>query len=180
MQVRVLTLPFSTALRAFDENELTLLQQTHELMSCREVYVSHQNQLFLTCVLECHPRSCLPTQPATGPVPALPKPSTLPPPARSVEQQEAFERIRAWRKARAESEGVPPYVLLTNRELSAIIDLMPKTREALGRVEGIGLAKLRRYGADILALIQDQSTAQNGEADTAASTEVADAFNGEF
>jgi superfamily II DNA helicase RecQ len=42
-------------------------------------------------------------------------------------EQEVFDRLRAWRNGRAQSEGVPPYVLLTNRQLAEVVKRQPAT-----------------------------------------------------
>jgi hypothetical protein len=36
-------------------------------------------------------------------------------------EAELYDRLRAWRNSRAQTEGVPPYVLFTNRQLAAIL-----------------------------------------------------------
>jgi superfamily II DNA helicase RecQ len=46
---------------------------------------------------------------------------------------------------------VPPYVVLTNRQLTAIVLARPATPNALLAVDGFGPGKVERYGAAILA-----------------------------
>ncbi len=65
------------------------------------------------------------------------------------------ERLKAWRLAQARSQGVPAYVVFSDRTLEALIALRPDTEEALLRVPGIGPAKLEAYGDQILALVTD-------------------------
>jgi ATP-dependent DNA helicase RecQ len=48
---------------------------------------------------------------------------------------------------------VPPYVILHDRTLDAIVSSMPGSRDALRSVPGIGPAKLELYGAAILDLV---------------------------
>jgi superfamily II DNA helicase RecQ len=68
-------------------------------------------------------------------------------------ERELFDRLRAWRNGRAQAEGVPPYVLLTNRQVAAAARLRPQTLTALREIEGIGEAKANRFGRELLAVV---------------------------
>ncbi|MEO1610446.1 MAG: HRDC domain-containing protein, partial [Pseudomonadota bacterium] len=50
-------------------------------------------------------------------------------------------------------EGVPPYVICTNKELAAIAARRPQTLAALMQIEGFGKAKADKYGAAMLDLL---------------------------
>ena len=66
-----------------------------------------------------------------------------------------FEKLRAWRRTRAEAEDVPAFVVLHDSALKAIAAMRPETRAALAAVPGIGDAKLSRFGDELLALVAD-------------------------
>lgn len=66
-----------------------------------------------------------------------------------------FEALRRHRLERARAEGVPPYVVASDRTLREIAMLRPRTREELALAHGIGPAKLERYGDGLLAVIAD-------------------------
>jgi len=68
-----------------------------------------------------------------------------------------FEKLRAWRQGRAETDAVPVYVVSNNRQLAAIASRRPKTLEQLREVEGIGESKAARYGRDILRLVAEEA-----------------------
>lgn len=65
-----------------------------------------------------------------------------------------FDRLRAWRNGRAHSEGVPPYVLLTNQQLADIVKKNPNTLGELREVEGIGESKAARLGRELLGMLK--------------------------
>ena len=65
-----------------------------------------------------------------------------------------FDALRAWRKERAAEQGVPPYVIFHDRTLAEIAAVAPESRQALGKISGIGQAKLVRYGDEVLALVR--------------------------
>lgn len=69
------------------------------------------------------------------------------------EDAKLFEALRAWRRDTASVGGVPPYVIFHDATLAAIVAARPKDLAGLGRVSGIGEAKLKRYGAEVLAVV---------------------------
>lgn len=64
----------------------------------------------------------------------------------SPEDFALFAKLRDWRKATAEQEGIPVYAVLTNEQLAAITTKRPGSISQLREVEGIGEAKAGRYG----------------------------------
>lgn len=63
-----------------------------------------------------------------------------------------FEDLRAWRGKRCREEGVPPYVLFTNKQLAEIAKLRPSSSTELAQIEGLGRSKLEKYGSDLIGL----------------------------
>ncbi len=61
--------------------------------------------------------------------------------------------LRAWRTTRSRADGVPAYVVLTDRCLQGIVMASPSSLVELSACEGIGPAKLENYGEEILALV---------------------------
>jgi len=61
--------------------------------------------------------------------------------------------LRAWRTSRSKADGVPAYVVLTDRSLQGIAVAGPTTLAELLACDGIGPAKLESYGEEILALV---------------------------
>ena len=66
---------------------------------------------------------------------------------------ELFGRLRVWRKAQAEAQKVPPYVVFSDATLVAIADARPTSRAELARISGVGSIKLERYTAPLLAVL---------------------------
>ncbi|MBA2254227.1 MAG: ATP-dependent DNA helicase UvrD2, partial [Chloroflexi bacterium] len=62
----------------------------------------------------------------------------------------ASEGLRAWRTQRARADRMPPYVILHDATLEAIVEARPGTLADLGRVKGMGPTRLERYGEEIL------------------------------
>ncbi len=67
--------------------------------------------------------------------------------------EELFERLRALRRALADEQRVPAYVVFSDAALAEMAARRPKTHAALLDVGGVGQAKLERYGDAFLAAI---------------------------
>ncbi|HUR76129.1 MAG TPA: ATP-dependent DNA helicase UvrD2 [Sporichthya sp.] len=70
-----------------------------------------------------------------------------------------LERLKAWRLARSREQSLPAYCVFTDATLLAIAESEPADLRALGRIGGIGAAKLERYGEDVLAICSGASPA---------------------
>jgi ATP-dependent DNA helicase RecQ len=66
-----------------------------------------------------------------------------------------FERLREWRKAEAQAQAVPAYVIFQDRTLAEIAAARPRNLDQLGAIPGVGRTKLERYGAGVLRLISE-------------------------
>jgi ATP-dependent DNA helicase RecQ len=66
---------------------------------------------------------------------------------------ELVAALKAWRLQQAREQGVPPYVVFHDRTLVEIAARRPMDSEALAQVSGVGAAKLERYGASVLAVV---------------------------
>jgi DNA helicase-2/ATP-dependent DNA helicase PcrA len=66
-----------------------------------------------------------------------------------------YHELAVWRRARAEEDEVPPYVVFDNKTLDAIARTRPQTLRDLSQLPGVGPVKLERYGDAVLALVRD-------------------------
>jgi len=64
-----------------------------------------------------------------------------------------FDDLRAFRLEQSRQEGVPPYVVASDRTLRECAVLRPQKRADLLHVHGIGPAKIERYGEAFLRII---------------------------
>ncbi|MCX6179519.1 MAG: DNA helicase RecQ [Chlorobiales bacterium] len=67
--------------------------------------------------------------------------------------QELFELLRVLCKQIAQEQGIPPYLVFSDRSLHEMATIFPRTAEAMLSVSGIGEVKLRRYGRYFLRII---------------------------
>ncbi len=75
-----------------------------------------------------------------------------------------FERLRTLRRALADEQGVPSYVVFNDRTLREMARTRPTTEAALLEVSGVGAARLARYGAAFLAAIREAEGGARGGA----------------
>jgi ATP-dependent DNA helicase RecQ len=83
---------------------------------------------------------------------------------RSARAKEAFaganddplwQALKAKRLELAREQGVPPYVIFHDSTLLEILNQRPQTLDEMGRIGGIGQAKLARYADAFLEVISD-------------------------
>lgn len=63
------------------------------------------------------------------------------------------QRLRQWRLERAQTDGVPAFVVFNDATLIELASKRPTDRRTLLRVKGFGPTKADRYGGDVLATI---------------------------
>jgi DNA helicase-2/ATP-dependent DNA helicase PcrA len=99
------------------------------------------------------------TEPPAGGLPAVAQTAPLAPVARradddmTVDQRAVFEGLKELRRHLA--AGRPAYVVFADAVLAAIARELPADRAALGRIKGVGPAKLDQYGDAVLALVAE-------------------------
>jgi len=65
-----------------------------------------------------------------------------------------MDLIRQWRDAKAAEMGTPPYAVLTDASLAALVEQPPSSLLALAQVPGLTNTKVNDFGAELLAELQ--------------------------
>ena len=73
--------------------------------------------------------------------------------AQQITDQAGWEALRACRKSLAEQQGVPPYVIFHDTTLFDMLERRPATLSELAEVNGVGAAKLEKYGETFLHVL---------------------------
>ena len=63
--------------------------------------------------------------------------------------------LRAWRRERAQLDGVPAYVVFPDATLAALVAIRPADIATLAGVRGFGPSRVQHYGPEIVELIRD-------------------------
>ena len=66
-----------------------------------------------------------------------------------------FEKLRFLRKKLASTQGVPPFVIFSDRTLHEMASHLPTTEVELLAISGVGETKLSRYGTQFMEAIQE-------------------------
>ena len=73
-----------------------------------------------------------------------------------------FERLRKLRKSLADAAGVPPYIVFNDVTLAQMAAEAPQTEQQFLKISGVGESKLKNYGAQFLAEIQNFLNSSSG------------------
>ncbi len=74
-----------------------------------------------------------------------------------------YEELKKWRNARAEKEGIPPYIIFTNKQLKDIVKIKCDTQESLKNISGIGESKSGKYGKEVIEIVASIDDQINGK-----------------
>ena len=76
----------------------------------------------------------------------------------SDEGEALFQCLRELRKSIADQQGVPAYIVFSDKTLRAVADVRPSTPSELLAVSGVGPMKLERYGEAFLEAVSRAPT----------------------
>ncbi len=71
----------------------------------------------------------------------------------SPEEFALFSRLREKRKELAQRDGVQVYTIMTNEQLAEMVKQNIAEPSELTRIEGIGAARIEKYGSDLLSVL---------------------------
>ncbi len=152
MLFRVFTLPFDPGTERFDDTPVRDYLSDKDVLSIDHELLMQEGRAYLAVIVRC--RGVRPAA-ASGDAEGgsrrrrdeswrdLLDPKDWP----------LFERMREWRGDRTRAEGVPSYVICNNRQLAEIVKRRPQTLAALAEIHGFGDAKLKKYGKELLAML---------------------------
>ena len=65
-----------------------------------------------------------------------------------------FQKLVEVRKELSAEQNVPPYVIFHDKTLNEMVEKLPSDLSEFGKIGGVGQAKLEKYGARFLSVIQ--------------------------
>jgi len=144
VKLKVFTLRFSASTEGFDDKPLRDFIADKEVIEFRSTFSSRKHPCLTILIAYRSLESLESRRVARQTDPRLEFDGV---------EKEAYDALRAWRAAAAKVEGIPPYMIANNRQLAKMIRIKPTSRETLGRVEGIGEAKIAKYGDQVLEIL---------------------------
>ncbi|WP_412989905.1 DNA helicase RecQ [Pediococcus siamensis] len=76
-----------------------------------------------------------------------------------LEDSALFTKLRLLRRDLAEAQGVPPFVIFSDKTLRGMCELMPTTLSEMAEVKGVGEQKLHKYGPQFIEVIKNEQGA---------------------
>ncbi len=137
---KILTIPFDRTKKGFDEDGLNKFVLNKHVKNYRAEFFQDGDDKYWTVFLEYDP--------------VVEKMSGNEAEGFDKGQRLLLERLKAWRKERAEKDGVPVYIIGTNREFADIVRSAPRSLEQLKSIKGFGNAKVSKYGNELIEIIK--------------------------
>ena len=79
----------------------------------------------------------------------------------STSHPELYIRLARWRREVADTNGVENYMVLPTKSLLELVEKLPTSAASLKNIKGFGQQKIKRFGADIISIIEKYCTAKN-------------------
>ena len=167
LQVKLFAMRFCDEIDGFDDEPLRAFIAGKEIVSLKEQFFFKDNVPYWSVMLmyKSKPR------PIDLSKESQKKVEDKKDDYRSVLTEEStplFNLLREWRNEKAKKAGSPPYILFNNLQLAQIAGKKPETLTQLASVEGVGRAKIKKYGEEILqiarTLKEQQKTEKSEEA----------------
>lgn len=137
---KILTIPYDSATKSFSEEILNDFCLNKQVKSFRTEFFIHEGNPSWTVFLEYDT--------------VLEKADGGDNEGMNEVEKLLFDRLKQWRREQAEKEGVPTYIVATNRELKDIIKNKPRSLEALKAIRGFGKKKIEKYGTAVTEMIR--------------------------
>jgi hypothetical protein len=81
--------------------------------------------------------------------------------SKDVDHPNLYFALKQWRDNTAANLGAEEYMILPSKALIALSNELPTTTPALKRVKGIGEAKIKQFGAEIINIIENYCAEQH-------------------
>ena len=145
----------------FDDADLHTFSQENQVLTCSKDFYFHRNEPKMVVFVEYRPKKKKDF---------VHKPARMISPSNLTEtgklrltppQKKLYDALRNWRNQKGKQEGKPLMNILTNAQLEDIVRLMPQSVSDFRKISGIGEAKSKNYGEELLVLLH-QTPASEG------------------
>ena len=147
MKLKVFTVRMNPATGLFDEGELAAFQMGKEVLDVSEHFLVHERVPTLLLIVKYRD---LPEGARAAPVDVARKDWRA---ELDLLGQRIYDELRLWRGRKAKQDGLPPYLILNNRELADLAGKRPKSLSELREIDGVGEAKANRWGQEMLLVL---------------------------
>ena len=164
MLIKIITLKFDPVFEKFDDTEFMDFIKDKDILSAQDHFFIKNSSPYIAVIIQYLPYH---TENVLGQVAG--KKSDK----KSKQSDDSWKKLvlekdfplfnfmRDWRLERSKKEGIPPYLICTNKQLAQIIKNRPDSFAELQKISGIGKAKIEKYGKDFLTLLNPQFQSTN-------------------
>jgi len=140
MDIRILTLPYEDNLEGFNDDIINKFCLNKKIFSIEPKFFENNGKTFWSVAITYE---------------TILLEDTIPLKHFDTAQKQLFDKLREWRKQKAEKLGFPVYIICKNTHLEQVVNQKITTIEGLSRLKGFGKAKIKDYGKDITQLVNN-------------------------
>lgn len=149
MLVKIFTLSFDQSKQQFDSKIFDEFAASKKIIQVNDYFFTQGNETYL-CMIVKYDLASEETKKVLSSVPSRNAEFKI---EFKDEEMKLFNDLRSWRSRVCKDEGVPPYIVLNNKQLARIVEIKPLTKTALDEVDGIGKNKVEKYASAILEIV---------------------------
>ena len=149
MLIKIFTIEFNAQSKSFDDAEIVAFLKDKVLLSVKDYLIEEGGKKFLAVVITFSVKEQRELIGAKNVGQSKDWEKLI-----NVDNQPLFEALKNWRRDESKRQGLPPFIIFTNKQLADITVMGPKTLNHLSQVDGVGPQKLNRYGDLILSLVE--------------------------
>ncbi len=76
----------------------------------------------------------------------------------SVRHPGLLNRLKFWRERKVLETKLPPYLILPQKTMAALVTFLPRTPKALSNIKGMGKTKSEQFGPELIEIISAYCT----------------------
>lgn len=118
--VKIITIPFQDSLQSFDDERLRRFVDSRKVLSLREFFFLKDGCPYLVFVIT-YESDLIQNNQSSQTIKSHQKSDESWKKLLSDKDLPLFDTLREWIKNQAETEGVPPYIVFTNKELATLV-----------------------------------------------------------
>lgn len=158
VEARILTIGWDSAAGMFDDSVLREYLADRELLRAEPQFFIQGGRPFWSVYLETRTLAGVDVATSPGKSPSQPAGSSSAAFAALLSELDETERARYqriidWRREASKREGVPHFVLCTNRQAMDLCRRAPRTLQALQAIKGFGAKRVAKHGKELLEVL---------------------------
>ncbi len=139
MQNKIITVPFDDTLKGFNDKIISDFCLNKKVYQIKSSLIKREKEIYWTYsiiydeLLSAHDKEIF---------------------LLTETEQTLYNKLRDWRRERAEKKGFPAYMVCNNAHIRQIVQNKCMTLESLKHIKGFGKAKITDYGKEIIEIVR--------------------------